>query len=154
MELGQFQETTCRFIKKYHFRSLLAITNDIILVLFIEQVGTKRKEQVTGKGAVFLIVEITDTKVIFSSLSPFSSQPNFTFFLFEDIVLTLNQGGHKRIHHPIIVRLNTGRTRDNQRCLCTVKEDRIHLIDNSIVKGTHVFSVLVRSKVINQIVKA
>ena len=143
MELSQFQETTCRFIKKYHFRSLLAITNDIILVLFIEQVGTKRKEQVTGKSAISLIVEVADTKVIFSSLSTLSGQPDFTFFFFENIVFTLDQGGHKRIHHPIVVRLNTGRTRNNQRRLCTIKENRIHLIDDSIVKGTHVFSVLV-----------
>ena len=108
----------------------------------------------TGKGTIFLIVEVADTEVVFSSLGTLSGQPDFTFFLFENVVFTLDQGGHKRIHHSIVVGLNTGRTRDNQRRLCTVKEDRIHLIDNSIVKGTHVFPVLVRSKVINQIVKA
>ena len=107
----------------------------------------------TGKGTIFLIVEVADTEVVFSSLGTFSGQPNFTFFLFEDVVFTLDQGGHECIHHSIVVGLNTGRTRDNQGCLRTIKKDRVYLINDSIVKRTHVFPVLVRSKVINQIVK-
>ena len=107
----------------------------------------------TGKGTIFLIVEVADTEVVFSSLGTLSGQPNFTFFLLEDVVFTLDQGGHKRIHHSIVVGLNTGRTRNNQGRLGTIKKDRVNLIDDSIIKRTHVFPVLVRSKVINQVVK-
>ena len=77
----------------------------------------------TGKGTIFLIVEVADTEVVFSSLGTLSGQPNFTFFLFEDVVFTLDQGGHKRIHHSIVVGLNTGRTGNNQGRLGTIKKD-------------------------------